>query len=247
MGKHYLLFSVFVLVILLTTGCIQKYADYHSGIENEQKALDYMMSIYGLKCETVNKWVGNRNLTGGRQQDEFTLYTGEFPFNIVINGETIDDYYPCAFMGNEISRQVSEFTCAKYGESIEKIICRSYVHTNEKKLLTVFSDINDLAQRNIEVSLYLVAPTDKEIYTHLFASVFAYLQDSFDDFLLKVYFIEEVDFADIERYLITNVHMLTDFDSMNIHPICSFEYFKSRNLYIADYSEIIKTAESCMK
>lgn len=242
--KKIICFLCLAIVVLNLTSCSNEISAYNSGIENEKKALSYVSSVYGLNSTIVSKWAGNQDLIAGRQPDIFIMKDENqenFPFCIEFDNEELIDYYPSAFMGNEIRKSLSSFMLNEYKDDLTDIECCSYVYTDEKKLLTNISDINELSDRKIEISAFIVA--DKANYNNMLFSVFDYNQKVFDDFTLKVFFVNESECQTIRKFLDENIPTLISLENIGIHPKASFEYYKGTEEENLSYEEVVSMLE----
>ena len=227
---------------MLVSACSSKYMTYQSKKYNEQAVLKYVTANYGTDIKIISSWAGKTDFIAGRQVDVYIMKASTqdgFPFRIEVFDEEITDYYPCSFMGNEINKKISCYLQDEYSEEIDYMKCNSYVNTNEKKLLNDMTEINMLQNREIEISLYIVSSETLDVHQDILCTAYKYLQETFDDFKLKLYFLDDEDFQVVNEYLNENIKILSSFESLNIHPISSFEYYKGKGSKDLERSEII--------
>jgi len=242
--------AIFIFCLLLAVlplgGCISKFTAYLDGKRNEKLALKYVSDTYGIDAEIVSRWAGQMDFLNGRDTDEFTVKESSeegFPFNIWVYEGKIKDEYPWYFMGNEISKKVSQYLQEEYSEEIDSFKCYSYVNTEEKELLTDMAKINRLPDRYIDISLYLVSSESVEVQQDMLCSVYEYLQEMFDDFRLEFYFLDAEDFQKVEEYLNVNATSLSILYMFDIQPLSSFEYYKGKEVEDLERSEILSLFE----
>jgi len=245
MRKVIVLFCLLLAVFPLG-GCVSKFAAYLDGKKNEKLALEYVSDTYGIDAKVISKFAGDTDFIAGRSADEFTMKESSeegFPFNIWVYEGKIEDEYPWYFMGNEISKKVSQYLQEEYSEEIDSFKCYSYVNTEEKELLTDMAKINRLPDRYIDISLYLVSSESVEVQQDMLCSVYEYLQEMFDDFRLEFYFLDAEDFQKVEEYLNVNATSLSILYMFDIQPLSSFEYYKGKEVEDLERSEILSLFE----
>ena len=243
--------KVIVLLCLLLTvlplgGCFSKFTAYLDGKKNEKLALEYVSDTYGIDAKVISKFAGDTDFIAGRSADEFTMKesSGEgFPFKIWVYEGEIEDEYPGCFMGNEISKNVSQYLQEEYSEVIDSMKCYTNVETSETELLTDMAKINKLPDGYIDISLYLVSAETKDVQQDILCSVYLYLQEMFDAFRLELYYLDAKDFKKIEEYLNENVTSLSVLYMLDIQPLSSFEYYKGSGVKDLEREEIISMFE----
>ncbi len=241
MVKYFIFIIHILLVALVLSACFAEYDAYKSKKDNEHVVLEYVSANYGEDIKIISSWTGKTDFIAGRQVDAYIMKASTqdgFPFRIEVFNEEITDYYPCSFMGNEISKKLSYYLKGEYSEEIDYVKCNSYVNTNEKTLLTNMNEINMLQNREIEISLYIVS-SEMNVHQDILYTAYKYLQETFDDFKLKLYFLNDEDFQIVDEYLNENIKILSSFESLNVHPFSSFEYYKDRCSKDLERSEII--------
>lgn len=250
MKKTILIFCL-LLAVLPLGGCISKFTAYLDGKKNEKLALEYVSDTYGIDAEIISSWAGQMDLLNGRDADVFVMKESSkegFPFRIEVFGGKITDEYPCYFIANEISKNVSQYLQEEYSEAIDSIKChtevyRTEVHAEGTALLTDMSEINRLPDRYIDISLYIVSSESVDVQQDMLCSVYQYLQETFDDFRLDFYFLDAEDFQIIEENFKENILFLSSFEMLDIHPLSSFEYYKGSDVEDLERSEILSLFE----
>lgn len=246
MRKKAIFLICLLLVALPLGGCVSKFAAYLDGKKNEKLALEYVSDTYGIDAKVISKFAGDTDFIAGRSADEFTMKESSedgFPFKIWVYEGKIEDEYPWYFMGNEISKKVSQYLQEEYLEAIDSFKCYSRVNTEEKELLTDMDEINGLSDRNIDISLYMVSSESVDVQQDMLCSVYEYLQEMFDDFRLDLYFLEAEDFQKAEEYLNANATSLDILYMLDIQPLSSFEYYKGSGVKDLECKEIISMFE----
>jgi len=245
MRKVIVLFCL-LLAVLPLGGCVSKFAAYLDGKKNEKLALEYVSDTYGIDAEIISSWAGQMDFLNGRDADEFTMKESSedgFLFDIVVYDGEITDEYPCSFMGNEISKKVSQYLREEYPEAIDSLKCHTAVYAEETTLLTDMAEINELPDRSIRISMYVVSSEQEDVQQDMLCSVYQYLQETFDFFYFELFFLEEEDFQVIEEYLSENVRFLSSFEMLDIHPFSGFKYYKGVEVPDLERSEILSLFE----
>jgi len=245
MRKVIVLFCL-LLAVLPLGGCVSKFAAYLDGKKNEKLALEYVSDTYGIDAKVISKFAGDTDFIAGRSADEFTMKESSeegFPFNIWVYEGKIEDEYPWYFMGNEISKKVSQYLQEEYSEEIDSFKCYSYVNTEEKELLTDMEEINRLPDRYIDISLYLVSSETMDVQQDILCSAYQYLQEMFDDFKFRLYFLDAEGFHKVEDHFSQDVTYINILYMLDIQPLSSFEYYKGKEVPDLDRSEILSWFE----
>lgn len=235
-----------LLAVLPLGGCVSKFTAYLDGKKNEKLALEYVSDTYGIEAEIISSWAGHTDFLDGRSPDAFIMKESSedgFPFRIEVFEGKISDEYPCSFIGNEISKKVFQCLDEKYSETIDFIKCHVEVNTDETELLTDMAKINELPDRSIRISLYIVSSETIEVHQDMLCVVYQYLQETFDAFYLEFYILEEKDFHIMEEYLNENVRFLSSFEMLGIRPFSGFEYYKGTGVKDLEREEIISMFE----
>lgn len=246
MRKKAIYLICLLLVVLPLGGCVSKFTAYLDGKKNEKLALEYVSDTYGIDAKVISKFAGDTDFIAGRSTDEFIMKESSdagFPFKIMVYEGEIQDRYPWAFMGNEISKDVSQYLQEEYSEAIDSMKCYTNVETRENKLLTDMAKINRLPDRYIDISLYMVSSESVDVQQDMLCSVYEYLQEMFDDFRLDLYFLEAEDFQKAEEYLNANATSLDILYMLDIQPLSSFEYYKGSGVKDLEREEIISMFE----
>lgn len=244
--KKAILTICLLLAVLPLGGCISKFTAYLDGKKNEKLALEYVSDTYGIDAEIISSWAGQMDFLNGRDADEFTMKESSgdgFLFDIVVCDGMITDEYPCSFMGNEISKNVSQYIKEKYSEAIDSLKCHTAVYAEETTLLTDMAEINELPDRSIRISMYVVSSEQEDVQQDMLCSVYQYLQETFDFFYFELFFLEEEDFQVIEEYLSENVRFLSSFEMLDIHPFSGFKYYKGVEEENLERSDILSLFE----
>lgn len=245
MKKTILIISL-LLAILPLGGCVSMLTSQLDGIKNERFALEYVSDTYGIDAEIISRWAGHTDLLDGRSPDAFVMKESSeegFPFRIEVFEGQVTDGYPCSFIGNEIRKKVSQYLQEEYSGGIESIRCHTEVYTEEKALLTDMEEINELSDRIIDISLYVVSAENENVQQDMLCFIYQYLQETFDDFDFEIFFLGAEDFEIMEKYLNENVRFLSSFEMLDIHPISGFEYYSYKGAEDLERSEIISKFE----
>jgi len=245
MKKAIVLISL-LLVVLSSGGCTPKRWAYLDGKRNEKLALKYVSDTYGIDAEIISSRAGHTDFLDGRSPDGFVMKESSeegFPFRIEVFKGQITDGYPCSFIGNEISKKVSQYLTEEYSEAIDLLKCHTEVYTEEKALLTDMEEINRLPDRYISILTYIVSSESVEVQQEMLCSVYQYLQETFDDFDLDLFFLTEEDFQKIKEYLNEDENFHSSFKMQHIYPISGFEYYKGKEVPDLDRSEILSWFE----
>lgn len=235
-----------LLAVLPLGGCVSKFTAYLDGKKNEKLALEYVSDTYGIDAKVISKFAGDTDFIAGRSADEFTMKESSedgFPFKIWVYEGKIEDEYPWYFMGNEISKKVSQYLQEEYSEELDSFKCYAHVITEEKELLTDMDEINGLSDRSIDISLYMVSSESVDVQQDMLCSVYEYLQEMFDDFRLDLYFLDAEDFQKAEEYLNANATSLNILYMLDIQPLSSFEYYKGKEVEDLERSDILSLFE----
>jgi len=124
--KKKILMICLLLVVLPLGGCVSKFIAYLDGKKNEKLALEYVSDTYGIDVKVISKFAGDTDFIAGRSADKFTMKETSddgFPFKILVYEGKIEDEYPWYFMGNEISKKVSQYLQEEYSEEIDSFKC----------------------------------------------------------------------------------------------------------------------------
>lgn len=246
MRKKAIYLICLLLVVLPLGGCASKFVAYLDGKHNEKLALEYVSDTYGIDAKVISKFAGDTDFIAGRSADEFTMIESSedgFPFKIWVYEGEIEDRYPWYFMGNEISKKVSQYIQEKYSEEVDSFKCYSYVETEKAEPLTDMADINGLPDKYIDISLYIVTSESMEVQQDILCSVYEYLQEMFDEFRLDLYFLNAEDFQKAEEYLNENATSLSILYMLDIHPLSGFEYYKGNKVVELERSDILSMFE----
>lgn len=244
--KKMILIICLLLAVLPLGGCVSKFTAYLDGKKNEKLALEYVSDTYGIDAKVISKFAGDTDFIAGRSADEFTMKESSeegFPFKIWVYEGKIEDEYPWYFMGNEISKKVSQYLQEEYSEELDSFKCYAHVITEEKELLADMDEINGLSDRSIDISLYMVSSESVDVQQDMLCSVYEYLQEMFDDFRLDLYFLEAEDFQKAEEYLNENATSLDILYMLDIQPLSSFEYYKGKEVEDLERSDILSLFE----
>ena len=244
--KKMILMICLLLAVLSLGGCVSKFTAYLDGKKNEKLALKYVSDTYGIDAKVISKFAGDTDFIAGRSADEFTMKESSedgFPFKIWVYEGKIEDEYPWYFMGNEISKKVSQYLQEEYSEELDSFKCYAHVITEEKELLTDMDEINGLSDRSIDISLYMVSSESVDVQQDMLCSVYEYLQEMFDDFRLDLYFLDAEDFQKAEEYLNANATSLNILYMLDIQPLSSFEYYKGKEVEDLERSDILSLFE----
>ena len=242
--------AIFIICLLMVVlnfgGCVTKAVAYLDGKKNEKLALEYVSDTYGIDAKVISKFAGDTDFIAGRSTDEFIMKESSdagFPFKIMVYEREIQDRYPWAFMGNEISKDVSQYLQEEYSEAIDSMKCYTNVETRENELLTDMAKINRLPDRYIDISLYLVSAETMDVQQDILCSAYQYLQEMFDDFKSRLYFLDTEGFQKVEEHFSEDVTYINILYMLDIQPLSSFEYYKGSGVKDLESEEIISMFE----
>ncbi len=244
--KKMILMICLLLAVLPLGGCVSKFTAYLDGKKNEKLALEYVSDTYGIDAKVISKFAGDTDFIAGRSADEFTMKESSedgFLFKIWVYEGKIEDEYPWHFMGNEISKKVSQYLQEEYSEEIDSFKCYSHVNTEEKELLTDMAKINKLPDRYIDISLYLVSAETMDVQQDILCSAYQYLQEMFDDFKFRLYFLDAEGFQKVKEHFSEDVTYIDILYMLDIQPLSGFEYYKGKEVEDLERSDILSLFE----